>query len=348
MYRRTLLKNLLASSVVPLLDRLQAKPMIQQSKPQSTPQPASVLRIILDGAFTVVLRSDSRWKVEVFSPADPLHRHEFRFFGSKVNKTCKNEIASASTWNFTLPLEGIKTNPVRPSVDACLRDFNVATDRWCRDRYFVTLDLPAPRRITSIPPLSSVVFQNPDPKGRARRGCLTSNYVLEYDIVDDGKIKMAWQQGGENDQEFTPITWQELLDRYAEGCKELKAQSHDQTMEMPKQCSENGSMIMHQKLKAWKPADLTYFFGVGLPPAASDRDHPVSFFNDQILASFPDLQKRLAIQSFGGYCQKCTADEYSEDVLLKHEQSQARLVEISSVIDCHFAGPVVTQPTSTS
>ena len=351
MDRRSLLQGLLALPVASALDGT----MFAQGPSQShsaIPQPRPVtLRVVLDGSYAIVLQADSRWRLRVFTPIDPTGMHEFRVFGSQLDHSCKDgEFTSSMRHNFTLLPEGLKPSSTRPTIDSCLADFNVTTDLWCQSRYFVTIDLPAPRNITFMPPFSTVVFKNrrDGSSHEKKEGCMPANHVLEYDVTDAAKIKMAWQQM-KKDVEFRPITNAELWDRYRQGCEELRGDySKDHEMQMPLQCSETGAKEMQEKFSTFKPGDLTFFFGVGLPRGSPDRDHPVQFFNDRILESFPNLKDRLAIAAIGDpspACNKaCKAGGAPGEALLKPAIPQARLVPASSVVDCHISGPIVKHP----
>jgi hypothetical protein len=345
MDRRALLQGLLALPVASALDGIK---YVHAQAPSS----AVTLRVVLDGAFAIVLQADSRWNLRIFTPIDTAGMHEFRVFGSQLAHTCKDGEITSSTqrYNFTLLPEGLKPSSSRPTIDSCLRDFNVATDLWCQSRYFVTIDLPAPRNITFLPPLSTVVFKNRDDGSKYERkeGCMPSNHVLEYDVTDATKIKMAWQQM-KKDVEFRPITNEELWERYRKGCDEMRGDhSKDREgMPMPPQCSDSGIREMRERFSLFKSGDLTFFFGVGLPRGSRDTAHPVQFFNDRILESFPNLRDRLAIASIGGpspACNNklCKPGDVPGASLLGPATPQGHLMNVSSVIDCHVSGPVVT------
>jgi len=347
MDRRALLQGLLALPVVSALDRT-------RYAHAQTPSSAVTLRIVLDGAFAIVLQADSRWRIRVFTPIDTAGMHEFHVFGRDLAHTCKDgEITSIpQRYNFTLLPDGLKPSSTRPTIDNCLDDFNVTTDLWCQSRYFVTVDLPTPRNITFMPPMSRVIFKNRTrrSKDKTNEGCMPSNHVLEYDVTDATKLRMAWQQM-KKDVEFHPITNDELWERYRQGCDDLRGEySKDREgMWMPPQCSDSGIKEMQDKFSPFKLGDLTFFFGVGLPRGSRDTEHPVQFFNDRILESFPNLRDQLAITSIGGpsaACNNrvCKPGRIPSASLLRHTAPQEHLMNVSSVVDCHASGPVVTSP----
>ena len=347
MDRRSLLRGLLALPVASAMDGI--KYVHAQPQPQQHPH-AVTLRVVLDGAFAIVIQADSRWRLRVFTPIDITGMHEFRVFGSQLDHICKNdEITARMRNNFTLLPDGLKASSTRPTVDPCLSDFNVTTDLWCQSRYFVTIDLPAPRNITFMPPLSAVTFKNKE--GGHKPGCISSNHVLEYDVTDATKVKMAWQQM-KKDVEFGPITNADLWERYRKGCDELRGDysANHEDMQWPPQCYEPSAKAMRDKFSSFKSGDMTFFFGVGLPHGLHDSEHPIQFFNERILESFPNLKDRLAIAYIGGpgACNSkvCNAGGATDKAFLGPTVSQARVVEAaySSVVDCHVAGPVVTHP----
>lgn len=357
MDRRALLQGLLTLPMASALHGLQSQTSTQsQSSTQYHPSSSTdthtkapaTLRVVLDGAFTVIVRADNFWNIEVFTPRHP--SHQFRFFGRRMDKMydADNQGRSFPASHFALRPDGLKENPAPPTVNPSLCHFNAATDHWLRDKYAVTMNLPAPKNITFIPPLSPVVFRKKRGKEYAtgeEGACITSNYVLEYEITNAAKIKMAWQQAKNANQEFPPIACHELFERYDRECKVLQEQEEKspKSMLIPKQCSETDAPKFKEKYRELcKPGDLIFFFGVGLPPGSMDMEHPVNFFN-QMLESFPDLKERFAIEHIGkpgeGVCKSCEA---SEQVSLQ----PPHLVEASSVVDCHVAGMLATQPTS--
>ena len=356
MDRRALLQGLLTLPMASALHGLQSQTSTQsQSSTQHIPSKGTgahtktpaILRVVLDGAFTVVVRADNFWNVEVFTPRHP--SHQFRFYGSNMDKIydAENQKSSFPTSHFALHQDGLKENPAPPTVNPSLCHFNAATDRWLRDKYAVTMSLPAPKNITFIPPLSPVVFRKKRGKGYAtgeQGACITSNYVLEYEITHAARIKMALQQANNASQEFPPIACEELFERYDRECKVLREQQEKNPNSMiPKQCSDTGTREFEKKYGEFcKPGDLIFFFGVGMPPGSMDMQHPVDFFN-QTLDSFPDLKERFAIDHIGqpgdGVCKSCDA---SDHVSLQ----PPHLVEASSVVDCHVAGMLATQPTT--
>jgi hypothetical protein len=357
MDRRALLQGLLTLPMASALHGLQSQTSAQsQSSTQYHPangtgpdtKSLAKLRIVLDGAFTVVVRADNFWNIEVFTPRHP--SHQFRFFGNRIVKmyNADKHKHSFHPSHFALHQDGLKQNSVPPTVNPALCHFQAATDHWLRDKYAVTMSLPPTENITFIPPLSPSVFRKKRWKKDSTReegACLTSNYVLEYEITNASKIKMAWQQGNNANQEFAPMACKELFERYLRECQGLREQNEKKpnSMLLPAQCSDTGSPQFEKKYGEFcQPNDLTFFFGVGLPPGSTDMEHAVNFFN-QTLESFPDLKERFAIETVGnpgaGVCKSCDA---SEQVSLQ----PPHLVEASSVVDCHVAGMLATQPTS--
>jgi len=351
MDRRALLKGLLALPVASALDGTKYA-HAQVPSPAQVPSSAVTLRIVFDGAFAIVVQADSQSRVRAFTPIDTTGMHEFRVFGSQLEHTCKDGEITSNTqrYNFTLMPHGLKPSSTRPTIDNCLRDFNVSTDLWCQSRYFATIDLPAPRNITFMPPMAGVIFKNRGDRSKyeSNEGCMPSNHVLEYDVTDATKLQMVWQQM-KKDVEFRPITNDELWDRYRHGCEELgKEYLKDHEGDGPPQCYGPGIKEMRDRFSLFKSGDLTFFFGVGLPAGSRDTAHPIQFFNNRILESFPDLKDQLAISSVGhrspACTNKCKPAGAPGASLLRPAQPQGHLMNVSSVVDCHVAGPVVTYP----
>jgi hypothetical protein len=336
MDRRALLQGLLTLPAAPMLDGIES---LSLPDCNSLAQAPAILHVILDGAFTVVLRADSFWTVEAFSPSDPMH--VVRFFGSDIDETCQQ--VNSGPLHFALRPDGLKEHANPPAVNACLGDFRASTDRWCRGKYAVTVSLPAPRNITLIPPPTQVTLANrPEDKKSDRSGpCLTSNYMLEYEITASSQIKMAWQQEPAP-REFSPMKCEKLSERYRQACEALKKkQENNPKMMLPPQCSAEGAPAFQAKYSFCKPGDLVFFFGVGLPPGSGDRRHAVAFFNETLRGAFPDLQ-RFAIEAMGQPCQEiCQSDGTSGE---SRKRPQPHLMEVSQVVDCHLAGILVTQP----
>jgi hypothetical protein len=344
MDRRALLQGLLTLPIASVLNGgIQAQTSDHNNSQAKSPV---TLRIVLDGAFTVVLRADNFWNVEVFTPRSRMH--QFRFFGNQMDKMYKQDSYSGfRPHHFALRPDGLKGNAGPPAINPCLSDFSAVTDRWCRDKYAATINFPPPKNITLIPPMSHVVFSNrrDSKKIRKAEACLTSNYVLEYEITDPAKIKMGWQQDCGESKEFGPMRCQELFDRYTQECNALARQQKNakdpNTMRMPPQCYSEATKAFLEKFQFLKSDDFTFFFGVGLPPGTNDMQHPVTFFNST-LDSFPDLKRDFAIESTGKPCEEaCTSGSTAQH----KSQPQASLREVSSVVDCHVAGVLVTQPT---
>src|SRR5262249_28629103 len=91
--------------------------------------------------------------------------------------------------------------------------------------------------------------------------------------------------------------------------------------------------------------DLALYLGVGLPKGSDYREHPKAFFNERILESFPGLG-RLKIDSIGHPGEPCKGgcargDDHGR-ASLRSMMPEGRLVEASSIVDCHVTGPVVT------
>lgn len=330
MDRRDLLRGLLA---VPIANAL--------SGPQHQPGAArrhgphagrGTLKVVIDGSFAIVLQTNSRSRVRAFTPRDPDNKHKFYFFDQREQLRSAHPLESRSTerpYHFELLPRGLKVQS-KPEIDIGLADFTASTDRWCQEDYLVTIDLPCPRKITFMPPQRSVIFKN----GR-REGCISYNHILEYEITDRARVTMAWQDV----KEFHPVPCADLVKRYQNACQEL---SENERAATPP-CSE-------QKMYSsfFGNSDVAFFFGIGLPGGDPDYEHPIRFFNESILASFPHLKSKLEIASLGQVT-SCKQQAHSlraalVPATLTQRMPRPQLIEVSSVVDCKVSGPVVTFP----
>jgi hypothetical protein len=329
MNRRDLLHWLLALPLVPVLPG--PKPQAEDRDHHPRPVPGR-LRVVVDGAFAIVVQADSRSRVRVFTPREPAGRHELYFLDQPKQRRSTGALEPRSkdrSYHFELLPSGIKSSS-KPEIDAGLADFNVSTDQWCQEDYFVTIDLPCPRRITFMPPERQVTFKN-----GGRKGCVPYNHILDYEVTDLGKVKMAWQDV----KEFHPVPGIDLMERYKAGCKEL---GESERYRPP--CADEKVY----KSMFGEPNEAFFFFGVGLPGGDRDEEHPIRFFNESLLASFPRLKEKLAIASIDLHSQCKTQAGNSRGELhaaaLTQRAPQPRVLEVSSIVDCKVSGPLVTFP----
>jgi hypothetical protein len=322
MNRRGLLKGILA---LPVASALGCQAENNSGNAQKVPGPGQgTLRVVLNGAFAIVIQKNARNRLRVFSPKDLSNLHEFYFNNPREPRP------KTQPHNFELLPDGLEVSARPPEVDSSLSAFNVATDLWCQDEYFITIDLPAPQRISFMPPLNNAVLAT------GAQIHIPSNLVLEYKITDSGRVRMVSQDM----KDASPIYFSDLVRIYSGLCSEKGSASNSsdcQAMERRYQSAAPGS----------SPG---YFFGVGLAGYHPDAAHILQFFNTRILASFPHVAKRLELKSVtnGSANQNRTSAAIPGlDSAVWHPEAQSpRLLQVASVFDCTIAGPIVTHPIS--
>ena len=209
MDRRDLLRGLLAMPIASTLGAGQHKAKGSSYPPR--PAASGKLSVVVDGAFAIVVQKDRGSRIRIFTPREENDKHQFYFFDDPKRRDHKGPLRPQPTnrvYNFELSSEGLRTQ-TEPEIDTGLASFNVRTDEWCQKDYFVTIDLPVPKRITFTPPPAPVKFRHHD-----RHGCMPVNHVLEYDVTDQSKVRMML---GEDLIGPTPCA--ELIRRYQDECR---------------------------------------------------------------------------------------------------------------------------------
>jgi hypothetical protein len=318
MNRRNLLKGMMA---VPVAGALGCHAEIKESDESKVPRKGT-LRVVLNGAFAIVVQKNARNRLRVFSPRELSNLHEF-YFNDPTQPMAKSQ-----AHNFELLPDGLEASRRAPEVDGGLSALNVATDLWCQDEYFVTIDLPAPDRITFMPPLHRAVLAS------GAQIQVASNHVLEYRMVDPSRVRMVSQDS----KDTAPSYFSDLVKRYGGAC----AQKGDARFKS--ECEQ-----MKKRYESSFPGTAAgFFFGVGLAPGHDDHAHAVQFFNQRTLASFPHLAKRLELKSI----EQSTGQQQKSEVEGAHvvsavwqlNNSAPRVMQASYVLDCTIAGPIVTHP----
>jgi len=326
MNRRSLLQGLLALPVAGAVGGCRHR--YQGGNSGDPSARVNRLLVVVEGQFAIVLQKNNRYRVRVFTPADPDHLHKLHFPGGSEQFEVKNASENQSH-NFELATDGLTTSWQKPELHR-LGSLNVPADQWCQENYPLTVDLPPPASISSVLPLVRVVFEN------GKRGCMAVVRVLEYHVTDVSKVKML-ASGGE---EVRPTPCTALIKRYTDACQQHEAgQRPDSRQAQPTlSCSERSKQLASY----FHESDVLFFFGTGLTNT-TDQNHPIKFFNDQILRSFPGLQ-RLKLQDIRPEeeCPNQETDSRSEDPQLR--QSAPRFREASYVPDCTASGPTVTFP----
>lgn len=283
MNRRNLLKALAA---VPLVSVVGACNDKDDDDKQRHGSAAHRVQILLDGAFAVVIQHEKPNSVLAFSPRDKDEPHQFHFNDPDYAQP------AAKNYNFELLPEGLKHNE-RPEIDSGFSDFHASVKRWKLAENFVAIKLPMPTRITFAGHRERVVFKS------SKTGWMPTNHILEYDVIDPGKVKMT--------------------------CKELE-----------KVCSASPD----------SPEGLTrFFFEVG-PPYGTPANHAVTFFNDMLSASFPELVANYSLSQILDKRDGSPARTARlVSAAMADDTPPARLLNASYTLDCKVGGLVVDTST---
>ncbi|HWZ43955.1 MAG TPA: hypothetical protein VNW97_10780 [Candidatus Saccharimonadales bacterium] len=314
-----MLKGMLS---LPVAGALGCRP---EDEPNEGPAPSpdkGKLHIVLNGAFAVVIQKNARNRLRVFSPREPSNLHEFYFNDPYAAEDRRK------SHNFELLPDGLAPSP-KLAVDDQLRAINKSTDLWCQDDYFVTIDSPAPQRIGFVPPLHDAVLVS------GEKIKVPAVLVLEFGVTNPDKVRIISQDS----KPTPPLRFAELIERYGKRCSE-KGEERFRA-----ECNEMKKRFESQ----FRRSDLGYFFGVGLNHR--DAEHAKSFFNKQVLASFPHLAKSLELSSIdapSAYQKQTLAPSpRMVSAVWQPEMQTPRLLQVASVYDCTIAGPIVTQPAGT-
>jgi hypothetical protein len=288
------------------------------------PPSTGTLKVILNGPFAIVLKSNDPSRIIVFTPRDPQDKHQFYF------NDLQTDLDREKNYHFTLLPAGLQRYSRPPMLDPGLADFNAETDLWQREEYFVTIELPAPDVITFAPPAQPVIFTN------GNHGSMPLNHILEYRQANIAKITLTSLEL----PDARPISASELEKQFAQLCGSPQVQGvHGDS------CSE-----MRKLLSQASGATSTLFFGVGFPlkaesamNAVKDDSHAISFFNEVLLKrSFPHLlNKELA--SLPPSQDAASVSGRLVPVTLSNQPEHGRFLPVfqSAVIDCKAGGIVV-------
>lgn len=134
----------------------------------------NTLEVHLDGAFAVVIQENKANSILAFSPRPKAgdEPHQFYFNGYP-----KAEDPQKS-YHFKLSAE-TRERDSKIEISPGLKDFSFRTDRWRVGDSLVTLELPAPDRITFSGHRSPVRFQLSH-----QLAFMPTNHILEYDLKD--------------------------------------------------------------------------------------------------------------------------------------------------------------------
>jgi hypothetical protein len=132
------------------------------------------LEVHLDGAFALVIQENKSNSILAFSPRPKKEDEAHQFY---FNGYAKSEDLQKSR-HFRLSAER-RDRDSKPEVSPGLSDFSFRTERWRVGDSPVTIELPAPRRITFSGHRSQVKFLSGQ-----RQVFMPTNHILEYDLKD--------------------------------------------------------------------------------------------------------------------------------------------------------------------
>ena len=286
MNRRDLLK---AFAVIPVTSTL-----LSCEKKGDDKLHGETLEIHLDGAFALVMQENKGNSLLAFSPRPKAgdEQHLFAFNGSKKTESPEK------TYHFKLSLPGREGNQ-KPEINPGLNDFFFKTERWRVGDSLVTIELPAPDRITFSGHRTPVTFS-----ADHRQAFMPLNHILKYEIKDSSQFKLECSQ--------TSLRCDRAADSY--------------------------------------PGVTRFFFEIG-PKQTLDYEqaqlHAIRFFNYILQQSFPDLEKRFSlVEPYPGR-QKQTQMSTPRLVpaVFQSGSVDGLLRPASYVVDCEFAGPLVSTRT---
>jgi hypothetical protein len=238
-------------------------------------------------------------------------------------------------YNFELPTDGLKINLRETQVDPRLKSFYATTDQWCQEDYPMTIDLPRPKKISALLPLLPVTFVE-----KRQEACMAVVRVLEYDVTDLSKVKIAWDGG----KDLRVTRCAALIKRYEDACQQHGPEKTNAPDPDHEQVTTTCPARSKELASYFGKSDVVFFFGTGLPEGTKDSAHPKEFFNEKILASFPQLQNRLKLADVypGKVCRNRSTSSHVEAP--DAEPSAPRFTEVSYMPDCTMGGLIVSFP----
>jgi hypothetical protein len=332
MRRRELLGGLFALSATAMLNSCRANDASAGNDGQGGPKNRATLKVILQGAFAIVIRKDQHHKITAVIPAAP--GHQFRF------QTPMHVEKAAAEYRFDLGPEGLDISDRPPQLNPELNgmNFDLGPVGDLDKGIFVGIDLPAPKLITFIPPPEPVVFVN----GRSTLASL--NHVLEYEITDLSKVILHSKQLGDT----RPLPFSNIYKAWQEhGTKEqeYKDKPGYHAPQFPNTKDALGGSS--------EASVYTFFLGVGVPPGAMTEaeavKHALEFFNDKLVPLFPKSRNLEKLKEIGGYGQPGTPNgrptpPTARPTVLRGTDSAPRLLLVSSAEDCRAAGLTGNSP----
>jgi len=176
MHRRDVLKAL---ATLPLATALASCEREKNNEDKEHREHLNVLEVHLDGAFAVVIQENKANSILAFSPRPKKgdEPHQFYFNGYP-----KPEDPQKS-YHFKLSAETRERDrDSKIEISTGLNDFSFRTERWRVGDSLLTLELPAPDRITFSGHRSPVRFLSSQ-----KLAFMPTNHILEYNLKD-GKL----------------------------------------------------------------------------------------------------------------------------------------------------------------
>jgi hypothetical protein len=165
MHRRDVLKALVSLPVVAAFGGCNEK---------TEPKPVSnILEVHLEGAFALVIQENKANSILAFSPRPKKGDEPHQFY---LNGSLKPE-GSEKSLNFKVSTGGSERDS-KPEISPGLKDFLFETEHWSIGDSLVSVELPAPRRITFSGHRSLVQFSD------NRKAFMATNHILEYNLKD--------------------------------------------------------------------------------------------------------------------------------------------------------------------
>jgi hypothetical protein len=199
MNRRDLLKALGSLPVVGVLQGC-TRGDSDDKRSHSKETKIHTLQILLEGAFAVVLQKQSQ-KLTAFVPLpDPGRKDLEHYFCFNDPEDPKKLSEKTKEFRFELSAEGLHTyygqgdqrKNIAPYVNPGFDDFSAETDKWFLPPSLVILDLPFPRSINFSGRPLDVRFGK---KALKPFGKMPTNYILEYRVDEQQKVKLKCNQG---------------------------------------------------------------------------------------------------------------------------------------------------------
>ncbi len=197
MNRRELLKGLGALPLVGVLQGCKPRESDNPSTPKETK--AHTLQILLEGAFAVVLQKQSQRLIAFVPLPDPDKKDLEHYFCFNDPEDHKKLSEKTKEFHFELSEEGLHTyygqdqrKNVNPYVNPGFDDFSAEVDKWFLPPSLVVLDLPFPRSLNFSGRPLDVKFGK---KALKPFGKMPTNYILEYRVDEQQKVKLKCNQG---------------------------------------------------------------------------------------------------------------------------------------------------------